>query len=61
MDCRGADTQFIMVGNWNSNGRTLDFLLHDNVATTLSHLDKAMFRKDVAYLTARKHTQSTQP
>ena len=50
-----------MVGNWYGDGRTLDFLLHDNVAAALSHLDKAMFRKDVAYLTARKHTQSTQP
>ena len=57
----GTDAQFVMVGNRYGDGRALDFLLHDNMAAALSHLDKAVSHKNIAYLTARKYAQSTQP
>lgn len=49
-----------MIWNWNGNCRVVSLALHDDVASSLAHLDKSMANENDAHLLAREYAQFTQ-
>jgi len=57
---KGTYSDFIMVGDRNSNRATGQFLLHNYVATPFSCLGEAVSSKYLAYFLSGKYAQFTQ-